>query len=75
MKPLYDLCKAASDFNNCIILDVTALQKYSHRMQKEKDAGKIKDIYKILKDLGDDVARYKEWAGKEVESMEKGAGG
>lgn len=75
MKPLYDLCEAASDFNNCIILDVTALQKYSHRMQKEKDAGKIKDIYKILKDLGDNVARYKEWAGKEVESMEKGAGG
>ena len=75
MKPLYDLCEAASDFNSRIILDVTALQKYSHRMQKEKDAGKIKDIYKILKDLGDDVARYKEWAGKEVESMEKGAGG
>lgn len=75
MKPLYDLCEAASDFNSRIILDVTALQKYSHRMQKEKDAGKIKDIYKILKDLGDDVAGYKEWAGKEVESMEKGAGG
>ena len=75
MKPVYDLCEAASDFNSCIILDVTALQKYSHRMQKEKDAGKIKDIYKILKDLGDDVDRYKEWAGKEVESMEKGAGG
>lgn len=75
MKPLYDLCEGVSDFNSEIILDVTALQKYSHRMQKEKDAGKIKDIYKILKDLGDDVARYKEWAGKEVESMEKGAGG
>ncbi len=75
MKPLYDLCEGVSDFNSEIILDVTALQKYSHRMQKEKDAGKIKDIYKILKDLGDDVARYKEWAGKEVESMEKGARG
>ncbi len=75
MKPLYDLCEAASDFNNYIILDVTALQKYSHRMQKEKDAGKIKDIYKILKDLEYDVARYKEWAGKEIESMKKGAGG
>ena len=71
MKPLYDLCEAASDFNDCIILDVTALQKYSHRMQKEKDAGKIKDIYKILKDLGDDVTRYKEWVLKEIESMEK----
>ncbi len=71
MKPVYDLCEAASDFNDCIILDVTALQKYSHRMQKEKDAGKIRDIYKILKDLGDDVARYKEWALKEIESMEK----
>lgn len=71
MKPLYDLCKTASDFNDCIILDVTALQKYSHRMQKEKDVGKIKDIYKILKDLEDDVARYKEWAGKEIESMDK----
>lgn len=44
-------------------------------MQKEKDAGKIKDIYKILKDLEYDVARYKEWAGKEIESMKKGAGG
>lgn len=71
MKPVYDLCEAASDFNDCIILDVTALQKYSHRMQKEKDAGKIKDIYQILKDLEYDVARYKEWAGKEIESMEK----
>ena len=48
MKPLYDLCEGVSDFNSDIILDVTALQKYSHRMQKEKDAGKIKDIYKIL---------------------------
>ena len=71
MKPLYDLCEAASGFNNCIILDVTALQKYSHRMQKEKDAGKIKDIYKILKELEGDVTRYREWAGKEIESMEK----
>ena len=71
MKPLYDLCEAASDFNDCIILDVTALQKYSHRMQKEKDIEKIKDIYKILKDLEDDVTRYREWAGKEIESMEK----
>ncbi len=71
MKPVYDLCEAASDFNDCIILDVTALQRCSHRMQKEKDAGKIKDIYKILKDLEDDVARYKEWAGKEIESMDK----
>ena len=57
MKPLYDLCEAASDFNDCIILDVTALQKYSHKMQKEKDAGKIKDIYKILKELEGDVTR------------------
>ncbi len=71
MKPLYDLCEGVSDFNSEIILDVTALQKYSHRMQKEKDAGKIKDIYKILKDLEDDVTRYKEWAGKEIESMDK----
>ncbi len=71
MKPLYDLCEAASDFNDCIILDVTALQKYSHKMQKEKDAGKIKDIYKILKELEGDVTRYREWAGKEIESMEK----
>ena len=71
MKPLYDLCEAASGFNNCIILDVTALQKYSHKMQKEKDAGKIKDIYKILKELEGDVTRYREWAGKEIESMEK----
>ena len=71
MRSLHDLCEAASDFNDCIILDVTALQKYSHRMQKEKDAGKIKDIYKILKDLGDDVTRYKEWVLKEIESMEK----
>ena len=29
----------------------------------------------ILKDLEYDVARYKEWAGKEIESMKKGAGG
>lgn len=71
MKPLYDLCEGVSDFNSEIILDVTALQKYSHRMQKEKDAGKIKDIYKILKELEGDVVRYKEWAGKEIESMEK----
>ena len=71
MKPLYDLCEAASDFNDCIILDVTALQKYSHKMQKEKDDGKIKDIYKILKELEGDVTRYREWAGKEIESMEK----
>ena len=71
MKPVYDLCEAASDFNDCIILDVTALQKYSHRMQKEKDAGKIKDIYRMLKELEGDVARYREWAGKEIESMEK----
>lgn len=71
MKPVYDLCEATSDFNDCIILDVTALQKYSHRMQKEKDVGKIKDIYRILKDLEDDVVRYREWAGKEIESMEK----
>ena len=71
MKPLYDLCEGVSDFNSEIILDVTALQKYSHRMQKEKDAGKIKNIYQILKDLGDDVTRYKKWAGKEIESMEK----
>ena len=40
-------------------------------MQKEKDAGKIKDIYKILKELEGDVTRYREWAGKEIESMEK----
>lgn len=39
--------------------------------KKEKDAGKIKDIYKILKDLEYDVTRYREWAGKEIESMEK----
>lgn len=71
MKPLYELCETASDFNDCIILDVTALQKYSHRMQKEKDTGKIKDIYKILKNLEDDVTRYKEWVLKEIESMEK----
>ncbi len=71
MKSLYDLCEGVSDFNSEIILDVTALQKYSHRMQKEKDAGKIKNIYQILKDLGDDVTRYKKWAGKEIESMEK----
>ena len=71
MKPLYDLCEGVSDFNSEIILDVTALQKYSHRMQKEKNTGKIKDIYKILKDLEYDVTKYKEWAGKEIESMDK----
>lgn len=46
MKPLYDLCEGASDFNSCIILDVTALQKYSHRMQKKKMLEKLKIFIK-----------------------------
>ena len=67
---LHDLHSAASGFETLIKHDIEALKGHRVKMGKEKDAGVLKDILKMLKNLEYDTARYKEWVEREAEGLE-----
>lgn len=71
MKPLHDLYSTAFSFEFLIQADVERLKKHRKKINAEKDVTKIKDILNALQRLEHDTARYKEWAEKEVEAIEK----
>lgn len=71
MRPLHDLCSAASVFEIRIYRDLKALEIQREAMQRGKDYFKIRDILNTLSHLEYDMDKYKEWAEREAEALEK----
>lgn len=71
MKPLHDLHSTAFSFEFLIQADVERLKRHRKKINAEKDATKIKDILNTLQRLEYDTTRYKEWAEREAEAIEK----
>lgn len=71
MRPLHDLNTMAFNFEYLIQADVDNLKSYRKKIATEKDATQMKNILKAICNLEDDVARYKEWAEREVETSKR----
>lgn len=71
MKPIHDLCSAAAEFEYWIERGLNILKKHRKRMRSKKDARAIIDILGVLNKLEYDIAKYKEWAEREAEAIEK----
>ena len=71
MKPVHELYDIATDFETLIILDLGNLKESRVKMGKEKDASIIRDILNRACNLEHDARRYREWAEREAEAMEK----
>lgn len=69
MRPLHDLYSTAFSFEFSIQADVDSLKGYRKKIDTEKDATQMKNILNAIYSLEDNVARYKEWAEREVEAI------